>query len=249
MQNHFGIPISDCQNFVWACLGFSKKYHDLLGAISGFHPSFLPLSWKAKGVDRQCSPKCQKHQLEKMQIREIKFSRFVSRKLIQVGKKWSNKQFEILNRSFIQQIVWNFTNPLVLTFLGFLLIYRFQTRGTGSGPKIQIRKHSWRKRKSELGEKCSKQTGSGSFVVACPQLRSLCPLGAIAYVWLRAEKTFLQTLLQELKATLMDSYTIMIWWGRRWQYLAMSSIQWATQWWPWWQWWQECALCTEPGML
>ena len=140
-----------------------------------------------------------------MQIREIKFSRFVSRKLIQVGKKWSNKQFEILNRSFIQQIVWNFTNPLVLTFLGFLLIYRFQTRGTGSDPKIQIRKHSWRKRKSELGEKCSKQTGSSSFVVDCPQLRSLCPLGAIAYVWLRAERIFfLQSLLQEFNAILLE---------------------------------------------
>ena len=34
--------ISDCQNFVWACPGFSKKHHDLLGAVSGFPPSFLP---------------------------------------------------------------------------------------------------------------------------------------------------------------------------------------------------------------
>ena len=139
--------ISDCQNFVWARLRFSKKYHDLLGAVSGFRPSFLP-----KGVDRQSSHKRQKHQLQNMQIGEIKFRKFVSRKLIQVGKKWSNKQFEILNRTFIQQIVWNSTNPLVLTFLSSLLIYRFRTRRIGSGPKIQIRKHSWRrKRKSKSG--------------------------------------------------------------------------------------------------
>ena len=134
-----------------------------------------------------------------MQSREIKFRKFVARKLIQVGKKWSNKQFEILNRSFIQRIVWNFTNPLVLTFLGFLLIYRFWTRSTGNDPKMQIRKHSWRKRKSE---KCLKQTGSGSFVVACPQLRSLCPLRAIAYVWLGAQKPILRRLPQESKAIL-----------------------------------------------
>ena len=76
-------------------------------------------------------------------MREIKFSKFVSRKLIQVVKKWLNKQFEMLNRTFIQHIGGNFTNPLVLTFLGFqLLIYRFQTRRTGARPKIQIRKHS-----------------------------------------------------------------------------------------------------------
>ena len=168
--------ISDCQKFVWACLRFSKKYHDLVGAVSGFRPSFLP----KVSTD---SLHTTETQVGKYANREIKCRKFVSRKLIQVGKRWSNKQFEILNRTFIQQIVWNSTNPLVLTFLGFLLIYRFRTRRIGSGPKIQIHKHSWR-RKSVLGEKCLKQTGSGSFVVACPQLRSLCPVGAIAYVWL-----------------------------------------------------------------
>ena len=152
---------------------------------SGSFPGNIIICWKRVFIQlsSRCLKRCQKHRLQKYANEEIKFRKFVPRKLIQVGKKWSYKLFEILNRSFIHQIVWNFTNPLVLTFLGFLLIYRFQTRGTGSGPKIQIRKHSWRKRKSELGEKCSKQTGSGSFVVACPQLRSLCPLGAIAYVW------------------------------------------------------------------
>ena len=151
------------------------------GSRFGISSKFSP-----QGVDRQSSHKRQKHQLQNMQIREIKCRKFVSRKLIQVGKKWSNKQFEILNRTFIQQIVWNSTNPLVLTFLGFLLISRFRTRRTGSVPKLQIRKHSWRwrRRKSVLGEKCLKQTGSGSFVGACPQLRSLCPVRAIAYVWL-----------------------------------------------------------------
>ena len=191
--------ISDCQNFVWACLGFFERnlmicWELLQDFIRVFSRC---IGMKAEGVDRQRSHKCQKHQLQNMQSREIKFRKFVARKLIQVGKKWSNKQFEILNRSFIQRIVWNFTNPLVLTFQGFLLIYRF--RSTGNDPKMQIRKHSWRKRKSE---KCLKQTGSGSFVVACPQLRSLCPLRAIAYVWLGAQKPILRRLPQESKAIL-----------------------------------------------
>ena len=51
-----------------------------------------------------------------------------------------------------------------------------------------------------MGEKCSKQTGSGRFVVPCPQLRSLCPLGAIALVWLRPRKTLFAKLNTRVKS-------------------------------------------------
>ena len=133
----------------------AKPFRDSLSDRQNFHVSLqrnIMICWEPlqdfvhvffpRCRQTVSSHKCQKHRLQNMQIGEIKCRKFVSRKLIQVGKKWSNKQFEILNRTFIQQIVRNFTNPLVLTFLSFLLIYRFRTPRIGNGPKIQIRKHS-----------------------------------------------------------------------------------------------------------
>ena len=160
---------------------------------SGSFPGNTIICWKRVLIQlsSRCLKRCQKHRLQKYANEEIKFRKFVPGKLIQVGKKWSYKLFEILNRSFIHQIVWNFTNPLVLTFLGrlCLLISRFRTPRTRAAQKYkQDSKYAklGDKRKSELGEKCRKQTEAGSSLVPCPQLWSLWPLRTIAHVCLEA---------------------------------------------------------------
>ena len=144
---------------------------------SGSFPGNTIICWKRVfiQISSRCLKRCQKHRLQKYANEEIKFRKFVPGKLIQVGKKWSYKLFEILNRSFIHQIVWNFTNPLVLTFLGrlCLLISRFRTPRTQGGPKIQtgqqIRKTGWQTEKW-VGWKMSETNWGWQFS---------CPLSAI----------------------------------------------------------------------